>query len=51
MPADALPAAASDYGIGLDFVMDGATTLTGKVPDADDQRSEGRRTGSARARC
>jgi len=34
MPADALPAAASDYGIGLDFVMDGATTLTGKVPDA-----------------
>ena len=34
MPADALPAAASDYGIGLDFVMEGATTLTGKVPDA-----------------
>ena len=34
LPADALPAAASDYGIGLDFVMEGATTLTGKVPDA-----------------
>jgi len=34
LPADALPAAASDYGIGLDFVMAGATTLTGKVPDA-----------------
>jgi len=34
MPADALPLAASDYGIGLDFVMEGATTLTGKVPDA-----------------
>ena len=34
MPADALPAAATDYGIGLDFVMDGVTTLTGKVPDA-----------------
>jgi len=34
MPADALPAAAADYGIGLDFVMEGATTLTGKVPDA-----------------
>ena len=34
MPPDALPVAASDYGIGLDFVMDGLTTLTGKVPDA-----------------
>ncbi len=42
MPADALPAAASDYGIGLDFVMPGATTLTGKVPDAasEVQRAE-----------
>lgn len=42
MPADALPAAASDYGIGLDFVMPGATTLTGKVPDAQSevQRAE-----------
>ncbi len=34
LPPDALPAAASDYGIGLDFVMAGATTLTGKVPAA-----------------
>jgi cell division protein FtsI/penicillin-binding protein 2 len=42
MPADALPAAAADYGIGLDFVMAGATTLTGKVPDAPStvQRAE-----------
>ena len=42
MPADALPVAAADYGIGLDFVMDGATTLTGKVPNADSvvQRAE-----------
>ncbi|MET0965311.1 MAG: penicillin-binding transpeptidase domain-containing protein, partial [Nakamurella sp.] len=31
---DVLTATASDYGIGLDFVMDGATTLTGKVPSA-----------------
>ncbi len=31
---DALPVAASGYGIGLDFVMPGATTLTGKVPAA-----------------
>ncbi len=37
MPADALPAAATDYGIGLDFVMEGATTLTGSVPDAPSQ--------------
>ena len=37
MPADALPLAASDYGIGLDFVMEGATTLTGSVPDAPSQ--------------
>ena len=35
MPADALPEAAAAYGIGLDFVMPGATTLTGKVPAAD----------------
>ncbi len=34
MPADALPDAAAAYGVGLDFVMPGATTLTGKVPDA-----------------
>lgn len=42
MPADALPLAASDYGIGLDFVMEGATTLTGSVPEAPStvQRAE-----------
>ena len=42
MPANALPSAATDYGIGLDFVMEGATTLTGKVPDAQTtvQRAE-----------
>jgi cell division protein FtsI/penicillin-binding protein 2 len=34
MPGDALPVAATEYGIGLDFVMEGATTLTGSVPDA-----------------
>ena len=34
MPADALTNAAKDYGIGLDFVIDGMTTLTGKVPTA-----------------
>jgi cell division protein FtsI/penicillin-binding protein 2 len=34
LPGDALPAAAAGYGIGLDFVMAGATTLTGSVPDA-----------------
>lgn len=34
MPADALTTAAKDYGIGLDFVVDGITTLTGKVPNA-----------------
>jgi cell division protein FtsI/penicillin-binding protein 2 len=31
---DVLTSAATDYGIGLDFVMAGATTLTGKVPSA-----------------
>ena len=42
MPADALPAAAAGFGVGLDFVMQGAVTLTGKVPDADSvvQRAE-----------
>jgi len=42
MPADALPQAASSYGVGLDFVMPGAVTLTGKVPNADSivQRAE-----------
>ncbi len=34
MPGDALPSAATDYGIGLDFVVEGVTTLTGKVPNA-----------------
>ena len=34
MPGDALPVAATDYGIGLDFVVDGVTTLTGNVPNA-----------------
>ena len=37
LPADALTVAASSYGIGLDFVMPGATTLTGKVPPAPSQ--------------
>ncbi len=42
LPADALTVAASSYGIGLDFVMPGATTLTGKVPPAPSpvQRAE-----------
>ncbi len=42
MPADALTNAAKDYGVGLDFVVDGITTLTGKVPAADSlvQRAE-----------
>jgi hypothetical protein len=42
MPADALPQAAAAYGIGLDFDMPGAITLTGSVPDADSviQRAE-----------
>lgn len=42
MPADALPLAAAAYGIGLDFDMPGAITLTGSVPDADSviQRAE-----------
>ena len=34
LPAGALPDAASSYGLGLDFVVDGITTLTGKVPAA-----------------
>lgn len=42
MPADALPQAAAAYGIGLDFDMPGAITLTGSVPAADSliQRAE-----------
>lgn len=35
LPADALPATAAQYGIGLDFVVDGITTLTGSVPTPD----------------
>jgi cell division protein FtsI/penicillin-binding protein 2 len=35
MPADALSRAAKQYGIGLDFVIPGITTLTGQVPAAD----------------
>ena len=35
MPADALTTAAKQYGIGIDFVIPGITTLTGKVPAAD----------------
>jgi cell division protein FtsI/penicillin-binding protein 2 len=34
LPGDALPDAASSFGLGLDFVVDGITTLTGKVPVA-----------------
>jgi cell division protein FtsI/penicillin-binding protein 2 len=42
MPADALTTAATDYGIGLDFVVEGITTLTGKAPAAESivQRAE-----------
>lgn len=42
MPADALTQTAAAYGIGLDFDMPGAVTLTGKVPNADSivQRAE-----------
>lgn len=35
MPDDALTTAATQYGIGRDFVIPGVTTLTGKVPVAD----------------
>jgi cell division protein FtsI/penicillin-binding protein 2 len=31
LPPTALPNAATSYGVGLDFVVDGITTLTGKV--------------------
>lgn len=34
MPPDALTEAARYYGIGLDFVIEGITTLTGQVPPA-----------------
>lgn len=35
MPADALPEAAKKLGIGVDFKMPGATTITGKVGTGD----------------
>jgi hypothetical protein len=35
LPADALPKMARIFGIGVDFVIPGLTTITGKVPDAD----------------
>ncbi|MET3803495.1 cell division protein FtsI/penicillin-binding protein 2 [Nakamurella sp. UYEF19] len=35
MPVDALTKAATQYGIGRDFVIPGITTLTGRVPVAD----------------
>jgi len=37
LPNDALNRTAKQYGIGLDFVIPGITTLTGKVPVADSQ--------------
>ncbi len=42
LPDAALPAAASEYGIGRDFVIPGLTTLTGKVPvpDSTEQKAE-----------
>jgi beta-lactamase class D len=35
LPAQALPDAARQLGLGLDFVMAGATTVTGSVPPGD----------------
>lgn len=35
MAPDALPRAAAAYGIGLDFVIPGVTTLTGKIQDGE----------------
>lgn len=35
LPADALPKMARTFGIGVDFVIPGLTTITGRVPDAD----------------
>ncbi|MFB9569409.1 penicillin-binding transpeptidase domain-containing protein [Saccharopolyspora hordei] len=42
LPAQALTDAAQRYGLGVDFTMPGATTITGKVPPADTvvQRAE-----------
>lgn len=36
LPAQALPDAARQLGLGVDFVMAGATTVTGSVPANDD---------------
>lgn len=35
LPPDALPNMARLFGIGVDFVIPGLTTITGNVPDAD----------------
>jgi cell division protein FtsI/penicillin-binding protein 2 len=35
LPADALPNMARTFGIGVDYVVPGITTVTGKVPNAD----------------
>ena len=35
LPADALPNMARLFGIGVDFVIPGLTTITGSVPNAD----------------
>lgn len=35
LPADALPNMARLFGIGVDYVIPGLTTITGKVPNAD----------------
>ncbi|BBY52261.1 penicillin-binding protein [Mycolicibacterium arabiense] len=35
LPADALPNMAKLFGIGVDFVVPGITTITGNVPNAD----------------
>lgn len=35
LPADALPNTARMFGIGVDFVIPGLTTITGNVPNAD----------------
>jgi len=35
LPADALPNTARLFGIGVDYVVPGLTTITGKVPNAD----------------
>jgi hypothetical protein len=35
LPADALPKMAKLFGIGVDYVIPGLTTVTGRVPNAD----------------